>query len=194
MLLIRKITKMCRVMAVARREIQSCRFSTQHSVCVLKPEAEPVDFTAWGQETTTFSMPLFWSLPKLSKMLWGAQLKLKSPFRMWMRKKPSPSIKHQKKWAICNQQLESGPMMPQPKVLQMALLSVRSSARFWWLKDREAQEQFEAVWEASIHNLADYPTKHHLSPHHEKARPVHLHEGDRSPTNLQGCDKKSSNG
>ena len=48
-------------------------------------------------------------------------------------------------------------------------------------------EQFEAVWEAGIHNLAGCPTKCHLSPYQKKARPVCLHEGDRSPTNLQGC-------
>ena len=61
--------------------------------------------------------------------------------------------------------------------------------QFWWLKDREAQQQFEVVWEAGIYNLADYPTKHHLSPHHKKVRPIYLHEGDRSPTSLQGCNE-----
>ena len=58
--------------------------------------------------------------------------------------------------------------------------------RFCWLNDREAQEQFEAVWEAGIHNLA---AEHHLSPHHKTVRPVCPHEGDSSQTSLQGCNK-----
>ena len=61
--------------------------------------------------------------------------------------------------------------------------------QFWWLKDREAQQQFEVVWEAGICNLADYPTKHHLPPHHKKARPICPHEGNRSPRSLQGCNE-----
>merc|ERR1712155_448443 len=60
--------------------------------------------------------------------------------------------------------------------------------RFWWLKDREAQEQFEVVWDAGIYNLADYPTKHHLAPHHKLVRPMYLHVDGQSPKTLQECE------
>ena len=61
--------------------------------------------------------------------------------------------------------------------------------QFWWLNDREAQEQFDTVWDAGICNPADHPTKHHSASHHQKARPICLCEGDSSPTHLQGCIK-----
>ena len=39
--------------------------------------------------------------------------------------------------------------------------------RFNWLKNRvNEQQQFEIFWDKGIHQLADYPTKHHPGPHH----------------------------
>ena len=53
--------------------------------------------------------------------------------------------------------------------------------QLWWLKDREEQKHFEIAWEAGIYSLAGYPTKHHFSIHHKKARPIYLYEEGRSP-------------
>ena len=58
--------------------------------------------------------------------------------------------------------------------------------QYWWLKDREAQLQFNIIWEPGIYNLADYYTKHHSGAHHLKVRPIYLYEAN-SPTTLQGC-------
>ena len=61
--------------------------------------------------------------------------------------------------------------------------------QYWWLKDRESQLQFHIIWDPGIFNLADYPTKHHISTHHKKVRPIYLYEGAASPRTLQGCAK-----
>ena len=60
--------------------------------------------------------------------------------------------------------------------------------RFNWLKNRvNEQQQFEIFWDKGIHQLADYPTKHHPGPHHQRVRPIYLYEPDKSPTTMQGC-------
>ena len=46
--------------------------------------------------------------------------------------------------------------------------------RFYWLKDRAEQGQFEIYWEPGKNNLADYPTKHHTGTHHGCDGPSHL--------------------
>jgi hypothetical protein len=61
--------------------------------------------------------------------------------------------------------------------------------RFYWLKDRQEQGQFNIHWEPGKFNLADYPTKHHYGSHHRKVRPIYLFEGKDSPSTLQGCNK-----
>ena len=48
------------------------------------------------------------------------------------------------------------------------------------------QLQFDAVWDPGICNLADHFTKHHPGSHHQRVRPIYLHENN-SPTDLQGC-------
>ena len=47
--------------------------------------------------------------------------------------------------------------------------------RFYWLKDRVAQNQYHIHWEPGENNLADYYSKHHPSSHHQKVRPLCLH-------------------
>jgi hypothetical protein len=47
--------------------------------------------------------------------------------------------------------------------------------KFFWLQDREAQEQFHYYWDKGEGNLADYFTKHHSVAHHRAVRPVYLH-------------------
>ena len=38
--------------------------------------------------------------------------------------------------------------------------------RFYWLRDRERQEQFRIYWRPGKLNYADYWTKHHAATHH----------------------------
>ncbi len=38
--------------------------------------------------------------------------------------------------------------------------------RFYWLKDRQSQNQFKI--ELGKNKLADYPTKHHSPAHHKR--------------------------
>jgi hypothetical protein len=45
--------------------------------------------------------------------------------------------------------------------------------RLWWLRCREAQEQFCFYWDKGSRNLADYHTKHHPPIYHESNRPKH---------------------
>jgi hypothetical protein len=42
--------------------------------------------------------------------------------------------------------------------------------RFYWLKDREAQNFFQFHWKPGKNNLADYWTKHHAAIHHANMR------------------------
>ena len=44
--------------------------------------------------------------------------------------------------------------------------------RFYWLKDRTEQGQFDIYWEPGKHNLVDYPTKHHTGTHHAGEPPI----------------------
>jgi hypothetical protein len=47
--------------------------------------------------------------------------------------------------------------------------------RFYWLKDRECQQQFQIFWRKGSDNLADYFTKHHSPTHHRRMRSTYLH-------------------
>ena len=47
--------------------------------------------------------------------------------------------------------------------------------RFYWIKDRVNQGQFEVHWSKGDNNLADYFTKHHPPAHHICMRPTYLH-------------------
>ena len=46
--------------------------------------------------------------------------------------------------------------------------------RFYWLRDREAREQFRFYWSPGKSNWADYHTKHHCAAHHKQMRPHFL--------------------
>jgi hypothetical protein len=45
--------------------------------------------------------------------------------------------------------------------------------RLWWLRCQESQQQFCYYWDKSIHNWADYHTKHHPAIYHKANRPIH---------------------
>jgi hypothetical protein len=76
--------------------------------------------------------------------------------------------------------------------------------RFHWLRDREAQGQFNIYWRPGNTNLADYFTKHHAPAHHKNVRAEFLTRvkdlaetrqtkktNDKIAT-LQGCVKQVS--
>jgi hypothetical protein len=46
--------------------------------------------------------------------------------------------------------------------------------RFYWIKDRVAQNHFRVTWAPGDDNLADYGTKHHSAPHHRRQRSRYL--------------------
>jgi hypothetical protein len=45
--------------------------------------------------------------------------------------------------------------------------------RFYWVKDRVEQEQFNVGWAPGNTNLGDYFTKHHSPAHHKRMRPYY---------------------
>jgi hypothetical protein len=49
--------------------------------------------------------------------------------------------------------------------------------RFYWLQDRQAQEQLAIGWGSGKCNHGDYFTKHHPPTHHIKMRPIYLYCG-----------------
>jgi hypothetical protein len=48
--------------------------------------------------------------------------------------------------------------------------------RFYWVKDRVEQGQFNVGWEPGDTNMVDYFTKHHSPAHHKSMIPYYLHE------------------
>jgi hypothetical protein len=47
--------------------------------------------------------------------------------------------------------------------------------RFYWIKDRVKQEQFNLYWGPGYQNLADYFTKHHSLSHHKRMCETYIH-------------------
>ena len=59
--------------------------------------------------------------------------------------------------------------------------------RFYWLKDRSAQGQFNIFWGSGKSSMGDYYTKHHPPTHHSNARRICAFIEGPSPEALQGC-------
>jgi hypothetical protein len=60
--------------------------------------------------------------------------------------------------------------------------------RFYWMKNRTQQGQFNVFWAPGRDNLADYFTKHHSPAHHRLMRPQYLHEPKSIHSRIQqGC-------
>jgi hypothetical protein len=57
--------------------------------------------------------------------------------------------------------------------------------RFYWIKDRVKQGQFNVYWGPGFQNLANYFTKHHSPAHHKRMRDVYIHADER-PINRKG--------
>jgi hypothetical protein len=69
--------------------------------------------------------------------------------------------------------------------------------RFWWLRDRDAQEQFQFFWRPGTTNRGDYWTKHHCSAHHQEKQieiltPLFIIQALRASTNR--CPATSGKG
>jgi hypothetical protein len=66
--------------------------------------------------------------------------------------------------------------------------------RFYWIKDRVKQGQFNVYWGPGYQHLADYFTRHHSPAHHKRMREIYIH-ADEQPINrkrirdsaLRGC-------
>ena len=46
--------------------------------------------------------------------------------------------------------------------------------RFFWVRDRQQQKQYNVYWKPGRYNKSDYYTKHHLVAHHRNVRPYYL--------------------
>jgi hypothetical protein len=57
--------------------------------------------------------------------------------------------------------------------------------RFYWIKDRVKQGQFNVYWGPGYQNLADYFTKHHSPAHHQRMRETYIHANEQ-PINQKG--------
>jgi hypothetical protein len=51
--------------------------------------------------------------------------------------------------------------------------------RFYWIKYRVKQGQFNVYWGPGYQNLADYFTKHHSPADHTKMREIYIHADKR---------------
>jgi hypothetical protein len=65
--------------------------------------------------------------------------------------------------------------------------------RFYWIKDRVKQGQFNVYWGPGFHNLADYFTKHHSPAHHKRMREIYNHT-DEQPVNRKGTRESALRG
>jgi hypothetical protein len=57
--------------------------------------------------------------------------------------------------------------------------------RFYWIKDRVKQGQFNVFWGPGSRNLADYFTDHHSPAHHKRMREIYIHASEQ-PMNRKG--------
>jgi hypothetical protein len=57
--------------------------------------------------------------------------------------------------------------------------------RFYWIKDRVKQGQFNVYWGPGYQSLADYFTKHHSPAHHKRMPEIYIH-ADEQTINWKG--------
>jgi hypothetical protein len=57
--------------------------------------------------------------------------------------------------------------------------------RFYWIKNRVKQGQFNVYGGPGFQILADYFTKHHSPAHHKRMRDIYIH-ADEQPINWEG--------
>jgi hypothetical protein len=67
--------------------------------------------------------------------------------------------------------------------------------RYFYICDQVENHEFDVRWHPGQENLGDYASKHHDSRHHQRVRPVYLHEPNSptvlpralTPSALRGC-------
>ena len=64
-------------------------------------------------------------------------------------------------------------------------LSKSFDMRYWWMKDRIDQKQFDVLWAPGKFNLADYFTKHHPPWHHRLMRNKYIQK--LNSVSVRGC-------
>ena len=62
--------------------------------------------------------------------------------------------------------------------------------RYYWLRDRSAQQQFDIYWKPGSESEADYYTKHHPTKHHRQVRPRYVKDfiNQTSPYAAPACE------
>ena len=50
--------------------------------------------------------------------------------------------------------------------------------RFFWVRDRQQQKQYNVYWRPGRFNKSDYYTKHHPVAHHQNVRPYYVFDPD----------------
>jgi hypothetical protein len=65
--------------------------------------------------------------------------------------------------------------------------------RFYWVRDRTQQGQFDIGWGPSAQNLGDYFTKHQPPTHHRGIRSMYL-QSENSPQYISAVHKKTPQG
>ena len=50
--------------------------------------------------------------------------------------------------------------------------------RFFWVRDRQQQGQYNVYWRRGQGNKSDYYTKHHPVAHHRNVRPYYIYDPD----------------
>ena len=53
-------------------------------------------------------------------------------------------------------------------------ISKATDMQFYWIHDRQQQNQIHIHWKEVKHNIADYPTNHHSTKHHIEVQPTYL--------------------
>ena len=77
-------------------------------------------------------------------------------------------------------------------IITKQLLPRRSKAidmRYYWLRDRENQKQFNIYWSKGENNLADYFTKHHSATHHKRMRKIYMSSNLIAATTVDGISE-----
>ena len=59
--------------------------------------------------------------------------------------------------------------------------------QFYWLRDRQKQNQIDIYWQPGTTNAGDFFTKYHPQAHHKQVRPIYTYMKGVSPNTLQGC-------
>ena len=71
--------------------------------------------------------------------------------------------------------------------------------RYFYSCDQVKRGNFDVQWHPGLECLGDYPSKHHITSHHQNVRPIYLHTKDSpvllprapKPSDLRGCVEKT---